>query len=268
MKVRQWIKTPKGYVILCMLAYVLLASAGSMDIKGIINAGIAVSVSAAADMLCTSLVKKKRTPPYSAVITGLIVALILSTSASWIVVAATSLLAIIPKYVFVNKKKAIFNPAALGLLLSSLLFQTGQSWWGAFGDLPAWTLIFPVIGGYLVTNRVNKFPLVFSFLGTYFVLLLIMGIFQFGDATDALRIPYINASLFFALFMLTDPPTSPAKYKDQIIFGILCAVVGVMVYVYFGGLIYLFAGLLAGNLYHYARTRPTYRTQASRASLS
>ncbi|MGO4273620.1 RnfABCDGE type electron transport complex subunit D, partial [Paenibacillus sp. TAF58] len=147
-------------------------------------------------------------------------------------------------------KKPIFNPAALGLFLSILFFQTGQSWWGAFGDLPTWTVAFLLIGGYIVTNRVNKFPQVFSFLGSYFFLLLMMGIIHVGDATDALRSPFINATLFFALFMLTDPPTSPAKNKDQVIFGILSAAVGAVIYGIFGGLMYLFIGLLIGNLYH------------------
>ena len=47
--------------------------------------------------------------------------------------------------------------------------------------------------------------------------------------------------------MLTDPPTSPAKVKDQIFFGILTAAVGSIVNGYFGGLMYIFIGLLVGN---------------------
>lgn len=42
-----------------------------------------------------------------------------------------------------------------------------------------------------------------------------MGILHAGDASDALRSPFINATLFLALFMLTDPPTTPAKVKGQ-----------------------------------------------------
>jgi hypothetical protein len=55
--------------------------------------------------------------------------------------------------------------------------------------------------------------------------------------------------------MLTDPPTSPAKPTGQIIFGILAAVVGTIVYGIYGGLMYLFIGLFAGNLYHLLQTR-------------
>ncbi|WP_246294495.1 RnfABCDGE type electron transport complex subunit D [Paenibacillus planticolens] len=251
----RWIKTPKGYVIISMVAFLFIAAIWSQDIKGIVNGLIAVGVCSAIDILCSRIAKKKRALPDGAVITGLIIALILSTAASWYIVAATSLMAILSKYLLVQNKKPIFNPAAFGLLLSILFFRTGQSWWGAFGDLPAWSVVFLLIGGYMVTNRVNKFPQVFSFLGTYFILLFVMGILNIGDAADALRPPFINASLFFALFMLTDPPTSPAKDKDQVIFGILSAVVGAVVYGCFGGLMYLFIGLLVGNLYQFLKPR-------------
>jgi Na+-translocating ferredoxin:NAD+ oxidoreductase RnfD subunit len=251
----QWAKTPKGYVVFSMVAFLFIASIWTSDIKGIYNAIIAVVTCSVLDMLCSRIVKKKRTLPDGAVITGLIIALILSTATSWHIVALTSAIAILSKYIFVHKKKPIFNPAAFGLLLSILLFQTGQSWWGAFGDLPAWSILFLLIGGYMVTNRINKFPQVFIFLGTYLALLLIMAILNIGGASDALRPPFINATLFFALFMLTDPPTSPAKVKDQIMFSFLTAVVGAVVYGLFGGLMYLFIGLLFGNLYHLLRTR-------------
>ena len=159
------------------------------------------------------------------------------------IIAATAVIAILSKHLLVYKKKPIFNPAAFGLLLSVLFFHTGQSWWGAFGDLPVWTILFLLVGGYAVTNRVNKFPQVFSFLGTSFLLLLLMGHFNIGGAVDALRPPFINATLFFGFFMLTDPPTSPGKDKDQIMFGILTALSGTVIYGLFGGLTYLFIGL-------------------------
>jgi Na+-translocating ferredoxin:NAD+ oxidoreductase RnfD subunit len=113
-----------------------------------------------------------------------------------------------------------------------------------------------------VTNRVNKYPQVFAFLGTFVVLLFAMGWFHFGDAADALRPPFINAALLFAFFMLTDPPTSPAKVNGQIVFGILAAVVSAAVYGCFGGLMYLFIGLFVGNLYQWVIARLSVRKSA------
>jgi Na+-translocating ferredoxin:NAD+ oxidoreductase RnfD subunit len=255
MAANQWVKSPKGYVVFFMVAFLVIASIGSQDIKGIEHGIIAVGVSVVLDIICSLFEKRKRIRPDGAVITGLIIALILSTTTSWIIVAATSIISILSKHLLVHKKKPIFNPAAFGLLLSILIFQSQQSWWGAFGDLPSWTIMFLLIGGYAATNRINKFPQVFSFFGTYFVLLYIMGTLHIGNISDALQPPFINATIFFAFLMLTDPPTSPAKVKDQIIFGILTAAVGSVIYGYFGGLMYFFIGLLVGNFYHLLRTR-------------
>ncbi|MHA7583644.1 RnfABCDGE type electron transport complex subunit D [Paenibacillus vandeheii] len=255
MTLQQWIKSPKGYVAIAMVAYLVIASMATFDIKGITHGLVAVGGAIVADVLFSLVNRKKRMLPDGALITGLIVALILSTSTSWVVVVATVILAIVSKYVLVYRKKPIFNPAAMGLLLSVLIFGAGESWWGSFGDLPVWMMVLLFAGGYAITGRVNKFPQVFSFLGTYFVLLLLMGLFHTGDAGDALRTPFINAVLFCGFFMVTDLPTSPAKTKDQLVFGILAAIVGALIYGLFGGLMYLFIGLLCANLYHFLRTR-------------
>ncbi len=259
-------KTPKGYVTIAMIAFLIIASIGSKNIMGIINSIIAVGVSLTVNYFYCTITNKKGSRD-GTIITGLIISLILSFTTSWLVVAGTAVIAILFKHLLVYKKKPIFNPAAFGLLLSIFIFQTGQSWWGAFGDLPAWTIIFLLIGGYIVTDRVNKFPQVFSFLGTFFILLFLMGYFNVGNAADALRPPFINAALFFGFFMLTDPPTSPAKVKNQVIFGILSAVSGIIVYGIFGGLTYLYIGLCIGNLYSFLQKRSPSKVSSLRQNV-
>jgi Na+-translocating ferredoxin:NAD+ oxidoreductase RnfD subunit len=267
MTAKKWLKTPKGFVTMAMITYLLVASMGSKELAGIRNGFVAVLVSIIVDILCNVIKKRKWSMPDGAVITGLIISLILSTATSLGVIAWTVVIAILSKHLLIYKKKPIFNPAAFGLLLSVLLFQTGQSWWGAFGDLPGWTILFLLVGGYKVTNRVNKFPQVFSFLGTSFLLLLLMGHFNIGGAVDALRPPFINATLFFGFFMLTDPPTSPGKDKDQIVFGILTAVSGTVIYGLFGGLMYLFIGLLIGNFYSFLKKRSVSKVSMNRSTV-
>ncbi|MEH7502001.1 RnfABCDGE type electron transport complex subunit D [Neobacillus drentensis] len=256
MTANKLLKTPKGYVTIAMVAYLVIASIGSKTIMGMINSFIAVSAALVVDFLICVMTNRKSSRD-GTVITGLIISMILSFTTPRIIVAGTAVIAILSKHLFVFKKKPIFNPAAFGLLVSIFIFHTGQSWWGAFGDLPWWMILLLLIGGFMVTERVNKFPQVFTFLGTFFVLLFLMGIFHIGSAADALRPPFINAALFFGFFMLTDPPTSPAKYKDQVMFGLLSAVSGTIIYGIFGGLTYLFIGLLIGNLYSYRNKRST-----------
>ncbi|WML49043.1 RnfABCDGE type electron transport complex subunit D [Neobacillus sp. PS3-34] len=267
MTVKKWLKTPKGYVGMVLITYLLIASIESKDIKGIINGVAAVIVSIMVDILCNVVKKRKWSMPDGALITGFIISLILSTTTSFGIIAATAAIAILSKHLLVYKKKPIFNPAAFGLLLSVPFFHTGQSWWGAFGDLPAWTILFLLVGGYLVTNRVNKFPQVFAFMGTSFLLLLLMGHFNIGDEVDALRPPFINATLFFGFFMLTDPPTSPAKDKDQVLFGILTSAAGALIYGIFGGLMYLFIGLCIGNLYSFLKKRSSSQVSMNRKTV-
>ncbi|WP_462410451.1 RnfABCDGE type electron transport complex subunit D [Neobacillus sp. Marseille-QA0830] len=275
MNTAKWIKTPKGYVTIIIAAFFIIASIGSATLMGIMNGLLAIVAAYAADYIYCRLNNRKSSKD-STVITGLIISLVLSFTTPWYMVAGTSVMAILSKHLLVYKKKPIFNPAAFGLLLSIFLFHTGQSWWGAFGDLPWWMIGILLIGGYLVTERVNKFPQVFAFLGTFFLLLLLMGALEIGGAADAFRPPFINAALFFSFFMLTDPPTSPAKYQNQVVFGILSAVTGIIVYAIFGGLTYLFIGLMIGNIYSYwkklsaskAAERRQMRSKTSRRVIS
>ncbi|RKP56970.1 hypothetical protein D7Z26_02995 [Cohnella endophytica] len=270
MKPKIWAKSPKGYVLMIMVAFLGIASYVSHESKGLENALIAVVAAVVADIVCCLFEKRKRIFPDGAVITGVIVSLILSVTSPWYIVASTSVLSILSKHLLAYRKKPVFNPAAIGLLLSVPIFHAQQSWWGAFGDFNALFLLIILVGGYWVAHRIQKFPLVFSYLGAYLIAMFVISVgivpigsetLHSGDIFDALRPPFINATLFFALFMLTDPPTSPAKTRDQIIFGMLAAIAGAVVYRLFGGLIYLYIGLLVGNLYQLLRgmIRPQHR---------
>ncbi|SEM92485.1 hypothetical protein [Paenibacillus sp. OV219] len=88
MTLEQWLKTPKGYVVIALTSYMLIVIALSQDMKGIVNGILAVIVTAAVDTICCLLEKRKRILPDGAVITGLIIAMILGTHTSHLVVAA------------------------------------------------------------------------------------------------------------------------------------------------------------------------------------
>lgn len=247
---RKFAITPKIYVLIVLLIITAITGLNASDSKGIVNAGVAMLTAALLDLLIGIGQQRKRLFPDGGLVTGLIVALVLSSSAPWYVASITTAIALISKHLLKVKRKPIFNPAAFGLLIALYLFSSGQSWWGAFSELPDWSLVLLLIAGFLVTDRVNKFPQVLTFLGTYFGLALMMGLLNNGLAGDLLRNPFINSALFLAFFMLTDPPTSPGPYQGQIIFGLVTALITLGIYFIFGGLSFLLVGLLIANAWN------------------
>lgn len=239
--------TPKRFVLAMLLFLMLIAQVNMTNYNSLIHVGIAAVTAMFIDTIIAVLKKRKLTFPDGAAITGLIVALVLSPMVSSSISALTVAIAIASKHLFTVKKKPIFNPAAFGLLITAVLFSSGQSWWGGLSMLPIWCIVLVCIAGFLVTEKVNKFPQVLSFLGIYFLIVLIMGIIGIENVGDLIRVPYINSTLFLAFFMLTDPPTSLGKYKDQVKFGIITAVASITSYMILGGLTFLLVGILIAN---------------------
>jgi Na+-translocating ferredoxin:NAD+ oxidoreductase RnfD subunit len=112
-------------------------------------------------------------------------------------------------------------------------------------------------GGVFIARRISKMPLVVTFLGAYFTLFTIT-VFVTDPLASAeiFRTPDLEAVLYFAFFILTDPPTSPAKVPDQIANGLIVAVVSYLFFEFAGVVYYLLAGVLVGNVWEaWRRTR-------------
>ena len=247
---RSFFKTPKGLLLLVFM--VLLAIAAPNEGVRLVAPGLAaaVSVAAALDLVVLRIRGGSWEFPSGAILTALIVAMVLSAQERWYVAALTSVVAVLSKYVFRGHSANIFNPAALGIVLMFYVFESGESWWGALPDVtPAATLVL-FATGIFITDRVNKMPMVLAFLGAYYALFTLTAFV--GDprlVAEIYRTPDLQAVLFFAFFILTDPPTSPTKYRHQIICGGLVAVVSYAVFEWVGVVYYLLAGVLAGNLW-------------------
>ncbi|QSO52408.1 RnfABCDGE type electron transport complex subunit D [Alicyclobacillus curvatus] len=248
---RKFLRTPKGTVLILLVGLMLIAALHASDRAGITNIVAAMATASAIDVVLGMLRKNKRIFPDGGMITGLIIGLVLSGTVSWPVAALTSAIAVGSKHLFKIGRKPIFNPAAFALLFTLLVFHTGQSWWGDLADVPVLFLPLLLIAGYIITSRVNKWPQVLVYLGTYFLILTLAAALHMGNASftpgDALRVPLVNAALFMSFFMLTDPPTSPGKYPEQVTFSVVAAVVSAATYLAVGGLSYLLIGLLAAN---------------------
>jgi|GEM_PF-5563137 len=104
MTIKQWVKSPKGYVILSLMILLLIATIDYQTSRGVINCLIAVFVATITDILCLLILKRKNIRPYGAVITGMIVAMILSITTAWYVIVFTTIISILSKYLIVFKR--------------------------------------------------------------------------------------------------------------------------------------------------------------------
>ena len=250
MRVRHFFKTPKGLltIVLAILAAIAAPHEGLRTVAPGLLA--AVVVSAVLDAVILRTRHTRWDFPSGAVLTALIVAMVLSAQTPWYVVTITSALAVISKYVVRTRAGNVFNPAALAIVATFPVFHAGQSWWGALPEVMPLAQIALLVGGVFIADRVNKMPLVLAFLGVYY-LLFTTASFVSDPAwvSEVFRAPDLQAVLFFALFILTDPPTSPVKYRDQIVFAVIVGVASVAIFEWLGAVYYLLAGVLIGNIW-------------------
>jgi Na+-translocating ferredoxin:NAD+ oxidoreductase RnfD subunit len=273
--VRRFFKSPKGILSLVLGALATVASFAVGFSHTVPLVAGAVGAATLAELVLMTFVARKRSFPSGALLTGLIVAMVLSPETSPLVAAAVAAIGIGSKYVFHTKWSNVFNPAGFALVVAYFAFGTGQSWWGALPDLPVAALVVLLAAGAFVADRVNKLPMALVFLGA-FASLATITVFGANPALvqELFRVPDVNAALFFALFMLDDPPTSPARHQDQALYALIAAVVSFAVFVGFGGVYYLPAGALAANVWETLRRieersaghRPTSGRASSRSA--
>jgi Na+-translocating ferredoxin:NAD+ oxidoreductase RnfD subunit len=234
-----------------ILAIFILMAAPGEGIRAVAaGLGSAAIAAGGVDALILRARKKGWEFPSGAVLTAMIVAMVLRAQEPWYVVALTSVAAVLSKYVFRARSANVFNPAALGIVASFYVFHTGQSWWGALPEVAPWAQPVLVAAGVFITGRVNKMPLVLTFLGAYFLLFTVTAFVSDPRmVSEVFRPPDLEAVLFFAFIILTDPPTSPVRYRDQVGCGILVALVSYAFFEWAGVVYYLLAGALAGNLW-------------------
>jgi Na+-translocating ferredoxin:NAD+ oxidoreductase RnfD subunit len=246
-----FLKTPKG--LLTLLLALLTAIAAPGEGAGVVmrNMGAAVLAAGCVDLVILRWRNGAWEYPGGAVLTAMIVAMVMRAQEPWMVPVVASVVAVLSKYLLRTRQANVFNPAALALVLMFHLMPHGQSWWGALPEVsPLWLRAALLAGGLYLTSRVNKLPLVLTFLGAYFCLFTATAFL--GDArhvAEIFRSPDIDAVLYFTLVILTDPPTSPPKYQGQWVFGIIAAMSSYAVFMAFGVAYFMLAGVLVGNVW-------------------
>jgi Na+-translocating ferredoxin:NAD+ oxidoreductase RnfD subunit len=248
--VRRFFRTPKGLLIIVLAILVALAAPHEGFVLAAPGLASAVIVAGLIDALVLRRTRNAWEFPSGAVLTGLLVAMVLTPHEPWYVAACTSAVAIVSKYLVRTRSANVFNPAALALVVTFYVFDTGQSWWGALPEITPLALVVLFATGVFIADRVNKVPLVLIFLGTYFLLFTLAAFLgDPGKFAEIFRAPDLHAALFFAFFILTDPPASPVKYRDQLVCGVIVAVVSYAIFAWVGAAYYLLAGVLVGNIW-------------------
>lgn len=149
--------------------------------------------------------------PSDAVITGLIIAMVLSSSPVYMQIIV-ALVAILQKYIIKINNRKLFNPAAFGLLFAWLVFGSPPTWWAFI--TPAVSLL--LFSDYLI----GRLPLALTFYLVYVALTSVSGYLT----TGILSLNVVNYPLlFFAAVMVVEPKTSAITNKGMIIEGALLA---------------------------------------------
>ena len=230
---------------------------------------IVVSYVAGGLVEVTFAVIRKRHIEEGFLVTGLIFPLVLPpTTPLWVVAVGIIFGTFFGKEVFGGTGRNIFNPALVGRLFITIAFpeimssswripftdaitsatplaifkSTGES--GALLDLFFGNVagsmgeVFRVgiiAGGiFLMLTRVGNWRIPLAYLASVFVVSLIGN--QIAPTTIAPPVFQLLSGglLFGAMFMATDPVTSPYNRESKIIFGILCGVLTVVIRSYSG----------------------------------
>lgn len=207
------------YILICFLIVALGFSSFSLLAFKPINLLFSAVILIAVCWITNRIFSKIFNSPTnleSVYITALILSLIITPINSFDKIpylTATGILAISSKYILAIKKKHIFNPAALAVVLASMFLNFGASWW--IGN--SYMLIPVLIGGLLVIRKVRHLSMVTAFLVVYAVF----------TGSHLIQTILESPIFFFSFIMLTEPQTTPPRKNLQIIYGGLVGFISV-----------------------------------------
>lgn len=221
----------KTFMIIYLSALLVLSGLWLGQIERIWLGILVVAIACAFDLLWTYHQKKKWFVPSSAIISGLIIALVFDTALHPILALCAGLLAAMSKHFLrFGRRRHLINPAACAMVILSL-FAPVAAWWGVgWGTAP---LTAVIAAGAYILYRLRSFSMVVAFLVSYLVILLAATGAQSGFGT----IPSLASALildgtllFFASVMLIEPITASFPLpKQRIFFGVFVGALAALI---------------------------------------
>lgn len=138
--------------------------------------------------------------PFSSLISGLLIGLIIHPSSGIFALILACIFGFISKQFIKYKNHHIFNPSAFGIVVSSLILGFPISWWAvAPGKI---FILLTIISG-LVLWKLRRMHMPIIFLVGYFIFLAVS-----QGIKPAISLTIDGTVFFFAFIMLTEPMTS------------------------------------------------------------
>ncbi len=244
-----WVDS-RGKVIVLLVFLWITALFHQFRVVLVTSVVFAVAVSVGLDVLFTWFRKKTTVVSLSSVVTGLLIGLVIDpfVGIDGILVACV-ITSLSKAYLGRGEHQHIFNPAALGIAASSLLFGRSVAWWGAsWGMVPVGII---AVGMLPVLWKLRRHRMPITFLLVYFAINL-----AHGTVASAIRLTIDGAVFLFAFVMLPEPKTAPIQGAWAWGWGVL---VGLLVFIQnllgIGVGDPLLLALLVANLYSFLYKR-------------
>jgi len=235
MQIHRVVERFKGQFSSCDPRLYQIASLGILLLYGLIWLHFDVSIPQIAltfgaalltQYACTRVYRLPAFDPLSAVVSALGLCIFLRTN-ELPIAALAAVIAIASKFVIRWKKKHVFNPTNIALII---VIVSGLGWIspGQWGQV-AWLGFLIACMGSLVVTRAVRADVTLAFLGFYVGLLIVRALWLGDPLTIPLHQIESGTLLIFSFFMITDPKTTPNARSGRILFSFLVALTALSV---------------------------------------
>ena len=203
------LKSIRTQLILYLVCLALFLAAKDKDSAFTLAALLAIASAVVIEALILYLKTKTLQITESAIITGSIIGYVVSSDEAWWKIIFTAVLAILSKHVIRFRKRHVFNPAAFGIFISTILLGVSTQWKGTY----LWYIMIPF--GVYFAYKIRKVEIVF---GYAIISLVLFGAQAFFQKVSLLNI-FGYFSYFYIFVMVIEPKTTPLNSLGKYIYG-------------------------------------------------